>query len=79
MFLEKRVYQGSSGSVYPHPIVDRVYDERYDRSYQAVFLENRYLKIMILPEIGGRVRRALAAPARSRQRRRAAGRGRHAG
>ncbi|MBI1282671.1 MAG: DUF5107 domain-containing protein [Anaerolineaceae bacterium] len=59
MFLEKRVYQGSSGVVYPHPVIDRVYDEREDRDYKAVFLENRYLKIMLLPELGGRVQMAL--------------------
>ena len=59
LFLEKRVYQGSSGVVYPHPVIDRVSDEKEDRSYTAVFLENRYLKIMILPEIGGRVQEAL--------------------
>lgn len=59
MFLEKRVYQGSSGAVYPLPVIDRVADEKQDQTYTAVFLENRYLKIMILPEIGGRVQMAL--------------------
>ncbi len=59
MFLEKRVYQGSSGVVYPHPVIDRVFDDKHDRAYTAVFLENRYLKIMILPELGGRVQMAL--------------------
>ena len=59
MFLEKRVYQGSSGVVYPHPVIDRVFDEQYDREYTAVFLENQYLKVMILPEIGGRVQMGL--------------------
>lgn len=59
MFLEKRVYQGSSGVVYPHPVVDRVFDEKHDKQYTAVFLENRYLKIMVLPELGGRVQMAL--------------------
>ncbi len=59
LFLEKRVYQGSSGVVYPHPVIDRITDEKYDREYIAVFLENRYLKILILPEIGGRVQMAL--------------------
>ena len=51
MFLEKRVYQGSSGVVYPHPVIDRVYDEKIDQNYNAVFLENRYLKIMLLPAL----------------------------
>ncbi len=55
MFLEKRVYQGSSGKVYPNPFTDRVSDERTDKSYHAVFLENEYIKVMVLPEIGGRV------------------------
>jgi len=55
MFLEKRVYQGSSGKVYPNAFIDRVLDEKVAKSYQAVFLENEYLKVMVLPEIGGRV------------------------
>jgi Tfp pilus assembly protein PilF len=59
MFLEKRIYQGSSGAVYPHAVIDQVFDEQSDQEYTALFLENRYLKIMILPEIGGRVQMAL--------------------
>ncbi len=59
MFLEKRVYQGSSGAVYPYPVVDQVKDGRHDAPYEAVFLENPYLKIMVLPELGGRVQMAL--------------------
>lgn len=58
MFLEKRVYQGSSGVVYPHAVIDKVYDEKEDKEYNAVYLENEYLKIMILPEIGGRIQMA---------------------
>jgi tetratricopeptide (TPR) repeat protein len=59
MFLEKRVYQGSSGVVYPYPVIDRVFDQKADRAYTALFLENRFLKIMVLPEIGGRLQMAL--------------------
>lgn len=58
MFLEKRVYQGSSGKVYPLPVIDKIEDEKKDASYNAVFLENDYLKVMILPELGGRIQRA---------------------
>jgi len=58
MFLEKRVYQGSSGVVYPHPVIEKILDEKIDKEWNAVFLENQYLKIMILPELGGRVQMA---------------------
>lgn len=58
MFLERRVYQGSSGVVYPHPVIDRIENEKRDQPYAAVFLENRFLKIMLLPEIGGRLHMA---------------------
>src|ERR1044071_6281302 len=58
MFLEKRVYQGSSGVVYPHPVIDKVYDEKEEREWTACFLENDYLKVMILPELGGRIQMA---------------------
>jgi tetratricopeptide (TPR) repeat protein len=55
MFLEKRVYQGSSGKVYPLPFTDRVAETMTDRKWKAVWLENEYLRVMVLPEIGGRI------------------------
>jgi tetratricopeptide (TPR) repeat protein len=58
IFLEKRVYQGSSGVVYPHPVIEKIEDEKKDKAYQAIYLENEYLKIMILPELGGRIQMA---------------------
>ncbi|MDQ8198007.1 DUF5107 domain-containing protein [Pelagicoccus enzymogenes] len=58
MFLEKRVYQGSSGAVYPHPVIEKIFDEKQDKDYQAVYLENEYIKVMLLPELGGRVHSA---------------------
>ena len=58
MFLEKRVYQGSSGVVYPYPVVEAISDEKVDKDYQAVWLENEYIKVMVLPELGGRVQMA---------------------
>lgn len=58
IFLEKRVYQGSSGSVYPYPVVEKICDNKEDKEYKACFLENYYVKIMILPELGGRVQMA---------------------
>lgn len=54
-FLEKRVYQGSSGKVYPNPFTDRISTTKRDQSYKAIHLENEYVRLMILPEIGGRI------------------------
>lgn len=58
MFLEKRVYQGSSGVVYPYPVIEKIEDTCEDKSYHAVFLENEYIKVMVLPELGGRIQMA---------------------
>lgn len=58
MFFENRVYQGSSGVVYPNPVIEKIHDEKTDKAYNGLFLENEYLKIMILPELGGRVQMA---------------------
>ena len=58
MFFQKRVYQGSSGVVYPNPIIEKIYDEKIDKTYTGLFLENKYIKVLILPELGGRVHMA---------------------
>ena len=58
LFLEKRVYQGSSGVVYPHPVIEKIHDEKINKTYQAVYLENEFIKVMILPELGGRIQMA---------------------
>lgn len=58
IFSEKRVYQGSSGRVYPYPAIEFICNEKSNKEYKAVFLENDYLHIMILPELGGRIQRA---------------------
>lgn len=58
IFLEKRVYQGSSGVVYPYPVIESISDEKKDKDYKAVYIENEYIKVMVLPELGGRVQMA---------------------
>ena len=55
MFLEKRVYQGSSGKVYPLPFIDRIAEKPVDRKWKAVWIENEFIRAMVLPEIGGRI------------------------
>ena len=58
IFLENRVYQGSSGVVYPYPVIESISNEKTEHEWNAVFLENEYIKVMILPELGGRIQMA---------------------
>jgi tetratricopeptide (TPR) repeat protein len=55
MFLEGRVYQGSSGRVYPLPFIDRIATTPVPKLWKAIHIENEYLRLMIMPEIGGRI------------------------
>ena len=59
LFIEKRAYQGSTGKVYPFPVTEKISDEKEDVAYKAVVLENEYLEVTVLPELGGRIHRAL--------------------
>jgi tetratricopeptide (TPR) repeat protein len=58
-YLDRRVYQGSSGRVYPLPFHDRISVHRTDRSWAGLHLENAYLRLLILPELGGRIQLAM--------------------
>ena len=56
MFAENRVHQRTSGNPYPNHIVlevDRKHKE--EKEYTCIRLENEYLRIEILPELGGRI------------------------
>ncbi|MCL2838910.1 MAG: DUF5107 domain-containing protein [Oscillospiraceae bacterium] len=55
IFIDKRVYQGSTGKVYPYPIIEKISDDKVDKEYTALWLENDYIKVMIMPELGGRI------------------------
>ena len=41
--------------VYPYPFLDSLGSEKTNKSWKAVYLENEYLKVTILPELGGHV------------------------
>jgi len=58
VFLENRVYQGSSGVVYPHPVIEKISDKKINKEWDVIYIENDFLKIMVLPELGGRIQMA---------------------
>lgn len=55
MFFETRNIQGAKGNIYPHPFTDQLSSEKVMREYEAVYLENEYIQLILLPEIGGRI------------------------
>ena len=59
LFFEKRPYQGASGKVYPIPYVPTLSDEKRDVSYEGYVLENEYIRVELLPELGGKIHSAL--------------------
>ncbi|WP_084079532.1 DUF5107 domain-containing protein [Demequina sp. NBRC 110057] len=55
LYLDRRVYQGSSGRVYPLPFTESIADSPVARDWRAVHLENAYVRLVVLPELGGRI------------------------
>lgn len=41
--------------VYPYTMLDKITDNKVDRTYRALWVENEYVKALVLPEIGGRL------------------------
>jgi tetratricopeptide (TPR) repeat protein len=55
IFYSGRAYQGAKGPVYPYPLLDKLSDVKRDKTYRILYLENEYVRIGVLPEIGGRI------------------------
>jgi tetratricopeptide (TPR) repeat protein len=55
IFYAGRAYQGARGPVYPYPLLDKLSDVKHDKTYRILYLENEYVRIGVLPEIGGRI------------------------
>ncbi len=55
MYFDRRVYQGSSGRVYPLPFTDGIQQTPVARRWDAIHLENRWIRLMVMPELGGRI------------------------
>ncbi|WP_147917807.1 DUF5107 domain-containing protein [Ruania zhangjianzhongii] len=54
-YLDQRVYQGSSGRIYPLPFHERIAAHPTPHPWDAVHLENEWLRVVVLPELGGRI------------------------
>ena len=55
MFFFGRASQGAQGPIYPYPMYDSLTGKKVDQTYTLVHIENEYIRLGILPEIGGRI------------------------
>lgn len=55
MFFNGESYQGASRYIYPYGMNDVISDEKKDRAWKTVTLENEYIKLCVTPEIGGKL------------------------
>ena len=54
-FYEGRAHQGVQRRMYPYPMNDNMTKVKEDRNYHIIYLENEYIKIGIMPQLGGRI------------------------
>ena len=59
IFYEGRGNQGAQGHVYPYPLQDKLTADKAPRKWKCIVLENEYVRYEILPDLGGRIVRAL--------------------
>ena len=59
-FFEKKAYQGATGRVYPLPYTDKLSNHPVAKDYDAVTLDNEYIEVVLLPELGGKIHGAKA-------------------
>lgn len=55
MFYFGKASQGAEGRIYPYPLYDTLTHEKTNKVYRIVYIENEYIRIGVLPEIGGRI------------------------
>jgi tetratricopeptide (TPR) repeat protein len=55
IFFRGESYQGASRYIYPYGMNDVISDEKTDRAWKTVTLENEYIKLCVTPEIGGKL------------------------
>ena len=55
MFKRPLSYQGAHRIIYPYPAQDNFTNVKEDKTYKALYLENEYIRLCVLPELGGRL------------------------
>lgn len=59
IFYTGEAYQGAQKRVYPYALLDNLMDTKTEQAWKALTLENEFVKLQVLPELGGRLFTAL--------------------
>ncbi|KAA6344389.1 Lipopolysaccharide assembly protein B [termite gut metagenome] len=54
-FYEGKSHQGVQRRIYPYPYDDGLTTNKQDRDYAAIHVENEYIDLAIMPNMGGRI------------------------
>ena len=54
-FFEGRGHQGVQRRIYPYPYNDNLTSTKEDKKYHIVHIENEFIDIGIMPDMGGRI------------------------
>jgi len=52
-------FKSGRWKIYPYALQDHLTGRKKPKKYTAVFLENEYIKLTILPEVGGRLKSSI--------------------
>lgn len=55
IFFKGESYQGASKYIYPYGLNDVISNEKEDKAWKTLILENEYIKVCITPDIGGKL------------------------
>ncbi len=55
MFYRHESYQGAQKRIYPYALQDHLIHEPKEQEYKSLRLENEFVRITVLPELGGRL------------------------
>jgi len=55
IFFNNEAHQGAARHIYPYAMNDTYLDEKVEKTYKALILENEYIKLCVTPEIGGKL------------------------
>jgi tetratricopeptide (TPR) repeat protein len=55
VFYTPENYQGAQMHIYPYAMIDSLSEIKTEKKYKALILENEFIEICLLPELGGRL------------------------